>query len=242
MLTVPEGLVTNSLLYEGKAKQIYTTDQPGVLLAVFKDDATAFNAQKRGTIQRKGQVNATISAHLFRKLTAAGIPNHFLDQPEPHALHLSQLRMIPLEVVVRNVVAGSLCTRTDLPRGQVLARPLVEYFYKNDRLGDPLLNNEHIALLGLVTMDELALIRTSALQVNEILSNFYQACGIRLIDFKLEYGWGDQGLTLGDELSPDNCRLWDMRDDRVLDKDRFRHDLGGVDESYQEVLARVLKL
>jgi len=233
--------VIKTLLYEGKAKRVYTTEAPGVLWVEFKDDATAFNAQKRGTIHHKGEVNATVSAHLFQRLTAAGIANHFLDQPEAHVLRLQQLRMIPLEVVVRNVAAGSLCRTYGIERGRVLAQPLVEFFYKNDALGDPLLNNEHIALLELATPEQLIQLRASALQINDLLTEFYQSCGIRLIDFKLEYGWDDQGnLILGDELSPDNCRLWNIADDRVLDKDRFRHDLGEVDQAYQEVLARVL--
>jgi len=230
------------MLYEGKAKIIYATQRAGVLRAVFKDDATAFNAQKRGKIGNKGQVNATVSAHLFRRLAESGISSHFMDQIAPNELLVQQLRMIPLEVVVRNIVAGSLCTRTGLPKGQVLAQPLVEFFYKADALGDPLLNNEHIALLDLVTPAQLAQIRVSALAVNEVLRNFYLDCGIRLVDFKLEYGWDEEGnLLLGDELSPDNCRLWDIQDDRVLDKDRFRLDLGEVDQSYQEVLMRVLQ-
>ncbi|WP_218081911.1 phosphoribosylaminoimidazolesuccinocarboxamide synthase [Anthocerotibacter panamensis] len=235
--------MTNTLLYEGKAKIIYATEEPGVLLAVFKDNATAFNAQKRGTIGNKGQVNATVSAQLFRFLAEQGVRNHFIDQPAPNQLRFRQLRMIPLEVVVRNVVAGSLCTRTGLPRGQVLLAPLVEFFYKNDSLGDPLFNDEHIALLELATPAQLAQIRTSALAVNEWLRAFYAQRGIRLIDFKLEYGWDEAGqLSLGDELSPDNCRLWDIDGDRVLDKDRFRLDMGGVDQSYYEVMQRVLQL
>jgi phosphoribosylaminoimidazole-succinocarboxamide synthase len=233
--------VTQTLLYEGKAKIIYTTATPGVLLAHFKDSATAFNAQKKGTIAHKGEVNASVSAYLFQRLAAVGIPNHFLAQVAPHQLQLRALRMIPLEVVVRNIVAGSLCKRTGLPQGQVLAHPLVEFFYKNDALGDPLLTDDHIALLDLATPEQLTQLRQSALQVNGILSAFYGDCGIRLIDFKLEYGWDEAGvLTLGDELSPDNCRLWNQADGRVLDKDRFRMDMGGVDEAYQEVLRRVL--
>lgn len=233
--------MTETLLYEGKAKIIYTTSEPGVLLAHFKDSATAFNAQKKGVIGHKGEVNAGVSAHLFRVLAESGIPSHFLDQPAPNQLRFRQLQMIPLEVVVRNITAGSLCTRLGLPKGQALAQPLVEFFYKKDALGDPLLTNDHIALLDLATPDQLQALRSSALKVNHILKDFYQECGIRLVDFKLEYGW-DQNkiLTLGDELSPDNCRLWDMADGRILDKDRFRLDLGQVDEAYQEVLRRVM--
>ncbi len=227
-------------LYEGKAKILYATEDPEVLRAVFKDDATAFNAQKRGHIAGKGQVNASVSAHLFQLLAGAGVPNHFIDQPAPNELRLKKLQMIPLEVVIRNVAAGSLCSRLGIERGLILPQPLVEFFYKNDALGDPLLNTGHIALMNLASPAELALIETSALAVNRILTAFYDQIGIRLIDFKLEYGWDTSGtLTLGDELSPDNCRLWDQIADRVLDKDRFRLDLGAVDRAYQEVLQRV---
>lgn len=229
-------------LYEGKAKILYASDDPYIILAQFKDDMTAFNAQKQGTIADKGIVNATVSAHLFTLLEKLGIPTHFIDQPAADQLRLQKLRMIPLEVVVRNVVAGSLVKRTGLSNGTVLAEPIVEFYYKDDALGDPLLNDSHIlSVLKLVTAPQLGELHTSALEVNSILSQFYVDCGIRLIDFKLEYGFAPTGsIVLGDELSPDNCRLWTLSDNRVLDKDRFRFDMGEVESAYQEVLRRVL--
>lgn len=229
-------------LYEGKAKILYTSDDPHIVLAQFKDDATAFNAQKQGTIANKGAVNATVSAHLFTLLEKSGIPTHFIDQPAADQLRLQKLRMIPLEVVVRNVVAGSLVKRTGLSNGTVLPEPIVEFYYKDDALGDPLLNDSHIlSVLELVSASQLSELRASALEVNGILSQFYVDCGIRLIDFKLEYGFAPDGsIVLGDELSPDNCRLWTLSDNRVLDKDRFRFDMGEVASAYQEVLRRVL--
>ncbi|MBC8122655.1 MAG: phosphoribosylaminoimidazolesuccinocarboxamide synthase [Gemmatimonadaceae bacterium] len=229
-------------LYEGKAKILYTSDDPHIVLAQFKDDATAFNAQKQGTIADKGTVNATVSAHLFTLLEKSGISTHFIDQPAATQLRLQKLRMIPLEVVVRNVVAGSLVKRTGLSNGTVLAEPIVEFYYKDDALGDPLLNDSHIlSVLELVSASQLSELRASALEVNGILSQFYVDCGIRLIDFKLEYGFAPDGsIVLGDELSPDNCRLWTLSDNRVLDKDRFRFDMGEVASAYQEVLRRVL--
>lgn len=229
-------------LYEGKAKILYASDDPYIVLAQFKDDTTAFNAQKQGTIADKGIVNATVSAHLFTLLEKSGIPTHFIDQPAADQLRLQKLRMIPLEVVVRNVVAGSLVKRTGLSNGTVLAEPIVEFYYKDDALGDPLLNDSHIlSVLKLVTAPQLSELHTSALEVNSILSQFYVDCGIRLIDFKLEYGFAPTGsIVLGDELSPDNCRLWTLSDNRVLDKDRFRFDMGEVESAYQEVLRRVL--
>lgn len=228
-------------IYEGKAKILYTTADPAIVLAEFKDDATAFNAQKKGSITDKGQINASISAKLFILLERSGVPTHFIDQPASNQLRVRRLRMIPLEVVVRNVVAGSLQKRTGLVSGTVLEEPLVEFYLKDDALGDPLLNDEHILkVLKVVTAEELAGLHRSALQVNKILGEFYQSRGIRLIDFKLEYGYDAAGqLQLGDELSPDNCRLWTVDGDRVLDKDRFRFDMGDIEAAYQEVLARV---
>ncbi|UFP94698.1 phosphoribosylaminoimidazolesuccinocarboxamide synthase [Gloeobacter morelensis] len=242
MILQPGARAVADILYEGKAKIIYPTPDPAIVLAVFKDDATAFNAQKRGTISGKGAVNATVSAKLFLLLERSGVPTHYIDQPAANQLLFRRLKMIPLEVVVRNIVAGSLAKRTGLASGTVLGEAIVEFYYKNDALGDPLLNDEHI-LTVLATVDalQLAELRRSALQVNAILSAFYHECGIRLVDFKLEYGYDGAGqLQLGDELSPDNCRLWTLEEDRILDKDRFRFDMGEVEGAYQEVLARVI--
>lgn len=228
-------------LYEGKAKILYATHDPAVVIARFKDDATAFNAQKKGTITGKGTVNATVSARLFALLERSCIPTHYIDQVAPNELRLRKLEMIKLEVVVRNIVAGSLIKRTGLSEGTVLPKPLIELYYKDDALGDPLLNNAHVLdVLGLVTAEQLTYLDEMSLKINQVLGEFYLRIGIRLIDFKLEYGFDGAGqIQLGDELSPDNCRLWTVEDNRVLDKDRFRFEMGAVEQAYQEVLERV---
>ncbi|MBD2664155.1 phosphoribosylaminoimidazole-succinocarboxamide synthase [Richelia sinica FACHB-800] len=235
----------NTKLYEGKAKIIYRTDNPEVFLADFKDDATAFNAQKRGSIQGKGIINCTISSKLFQQLAAHGIPNHFIDSPAPHQMLVKAVKIVPLEVVVRNIAAGSLCQQTGLPLGQILSKPLVEFYYKNDQLGDPLLTRDRLLLLELATEEQVDRITHLALQINDFLKTFWQECGITLVDFKLEFGVdSQQQLLLADEISPDTCRLWDNSETdpnrRVMDKDRFRRDLGNIENAYQEVLQRVL--
>ena len=234
-----------TLLYEGKAKILYTTDDPEIILTYFKDDATAFNAQKRGSIAGKGEINCTISKALFQHLEARGILTHFIDCPAPNQMRVRALRILPLEVVVRNIAAGSLCQQTGLPLGTVLKQPLVEFYYKNDQLGDPLLTRDRISLLELATPEQLEQLQHEALQINKYLSAFFQNCGITLVDFKLEFGLdSQQQLRLGDEISPDTCRLWNQSDtdqsSRVMDKDRFRRDLGNVENAYQQVLERVL--
>lgn len=234
-----------TLLYEGKAKIIYTTDEPEILLADFKDDATAFNAQKRGSIAGKGKINCTISTVLFQYLEKLGIPTHFIASVSPNQMRVMRLQILPLEVVVRNIAAGSLCQQTGLPLGTVLKQPLVEFYYKNDALGDPLLTRDRLLLLELATPEQVDQLQQLALQINQYLSDFFQRCGITLVDFKLEFGLDVQGqLRLGDEISPDTCRLWNQTDtdpnSRVMDKDRFRRDLGNVEIAYQQVLQRVL--
>ncbi len=236
---------SRTLLYEGKAKIIYTTDEPEILLAHFKDDATAFNAQKRGSIAGKGEINCTISKVLFQYLEYYGIPNHFIDCPAPNQMRVRTLRILPLEVVVRNIAAGSLCQQTGLPLGTILKQPLVEFYYKNDQLGDPLLTRDRLLLLELATPEQVDQLRHYALQINQYLSEFFQNCGITLVDFKLEFGLDSEAqLRLADEISPDTCRLWNQADtdpsSRVMDKDRFRRDLGNVENAYQQVLERVL--
>lgn len=233
------------ILYEGKAKILYATDDPGVLLTYFKDDATAFNAQKRGSIAGKGEMNCAISSHLFQLLESQGIATHWLSQPSPNQMLVRTVKILPLEVVVRNIAAGSLCQQTGLPLGTVLQEPLVEFYYKNDALGDPLLTLDRLLLLALATPEQVEQLRSKALQIDQILSDFFQKCGITLVDFKLEFGLDqNQTLLLADEISPDTCRLWNQSNtdpsERVLDKDRFRHDLGDVESAYQQVLARVL--
>ncbi|MCL1467590.1 phosphoribosylaminoimidazolesuccinocarboxamide synthase [Argonema galeatum A003/A1] len=233
-------------LYEGKAKIIYTTDEAQILLAHFKDDATAFNAQKRGTIVGKGEINCKISSHLFQLLEAKGISTHFIDSPAPNQMRVCRVQILPLEVVVRNIAAGSLCKQTGLPEGTILKQPLVEFYYKNDGLGDPLLTRDRLFLLELATPEQVSRLQELALQIDEILSVFFNQCGITLVDFKLEFGLDQQQkLLLADEISPDTCRLWDRSeadpDRRVMDKDRFRRDLGDVESAYQQVLERVLE-
>lgn len=232
-------------IYEGKAKILYTTDDPEVLLTQFKDDATAFNAQKRGQIVGKGEINCAISAHLFRLLEAQGIATHFIERPAADQMLVKNVRIVLIEVVVRNIAAGSLCQQTGLPLGQVLPTPLVEFYLKNDALGDPLLTRDRSLLLELATPEQLDQLTQQALQINTILSAFFNRCGITLVDFKLEFGITSTGaLILADEISPDTCRLWNQTETdpnrRVMDKDRFRRDLGNVEDAYQQVLQRVM--
>jgi phosphoribosylaminoimidazole-succinocarboxamide synthase len=237
----------HSKLYEGKAKIIYSTEDPEILLADFKDDATAFNAQKRGSITDKGYINCTISSQLFQQLEAIGIKTHYIDCPAANQMRVKAVKILPMEVVVRNIAAGSLCQTTGIPLGTVLKQPLVEFYYKNDQLGDPLLTSDRIRLLKLATVEQVETITHLALQINEFLSDFFGKCSITLVDFKLEFGLDSHTqILLADEISPDTCRLWDKQaqddpDLRVLDKDRFRRDLGNVENAYQEVLHRVLK-
>jgi phosphoribosylaminoimidazole-succinocarboxamide synthase len=232
-------------LYEGKAKILYTTDDPDVLLTRFKDDATAFNAQKRGTIRGKGEINNAISAHLFKRLAKHGIPTHFVGLPTPTDMLVKAVTIVPLEVVVRNLAAGSLCKQTGLPLGTLIQPPIVEFYLKDDALGDPLMTDDRIALLQVAAPEQVAQLRTMALQINQVLRDFFNQCQITLVDFKLEFGIDRQGqLILADEISPDTCRFWQQGEldpeKRVLDKDRFRQDLGNIEDAYQQVLSRVL--
>ena len=233
-------------LYEGKAKILYTTDDPDILLTHFKDDATAFNAQKRGSIQGKGEINCAMSAHLFKLLEANGVPTHFIDCPAPNEMRVRSVKILPLEVVVRNIAAGSLCQQTGLKLGTILSPSLVEFYYKKDELADPLLTIDRLRLLDLATDDQVDQLRRMALRINDLLTAFFNQCGITLVDFKLEFGIDSKDqLLLADEISPDTCRLWNQTetdpDRRVMDKDRFRRDLGNVEEAYQQVLGRVLR-
>lgn len=232
-------------LYEGKAKILYTTDDPQVLLTYYKDDATAFNAQKRGTIVGKGQVNCAMSNHLFKLLEAQGVPTHLIDTPSDREMRVKAVTIVPLEVVVRNLAAGSLCKQTGLALGTQLTPPLVEFYYKNDDLGDPLLTLDRIQAMDLASDETVTQLKKMALTINQALQDFFSECQITLVDFKLEFGTDDSGqLLLADEISPDTCRLWDQTESdptrRVMDKDRFRQDLGGVEAAYQQVLDRIL--
>lgn len=231
-------------LYEGKAKIIYDTEEEETLLTHFKDDATAFNAQKRGQIRGKGEVNCSISTTLFEYLGQQGVPTHYIAQPAADKMLVRAVDIIPVEVVVRNIAAGSLCQQTGLPLGQVLASPLVEFYYKNDELGDPLLTEDRLLLLDLATPQQLAQLKSMALEINRHLRKFFQSCDLTLVDFKLEFGLDAQNsIILADEISPDTCRLWlhgeTNPQTRVMDKDRFRLDLGQVESAYQQVWARV---
>ncbi|MEO0455188.1 MAG: phosphoribosylaminoimidazolesuccinocarboxamide synthase [Cyanobacteria bacterium P01_A01_bin.114] len=232
-------------LYEGKAKILYATDDPNVLLTYFKDDATAFNAQKRGTIANKGKVNCAFSTHLFKLLAASGIATHWIDTPSDREMRVKSVTIVPIEVVVRNLAAGSLCKQTGLALGAELTPPLVEFYYKNDDLGDPLLTCDRIRAMQLAADETVEQLRQMALQINARLTQFFSECQITLVDFKLEFGTDIDGtLLLADEISPDTCRLWNKTEPdinrRVMDKDRFRQDLGDVDIAYQQVLDRIL--
>jgi phosphoribosylaminoimidazole-succinocarboxamide synthase len=244
-LVEENAMQTGDKLYEGKAKIVYRTNDANILLTQFKDDATAYNAQKKGQIVGKGRMNAAISAHLFRRLAAAGIANHFIDQPAPDQLRVRAVKIVPLEVVVRNIAAGSLCQQTGLAVGTPLKQPLVDLYYKDDALGDPLLTRDRILILDLATPEQVDYLTHTALQINQLLIEFFGQCGITLVDFKLEFGQDAEGqIILADEISPDTCRLWNQAesdpDRRVMDKDRFRRDLGGVEAAYAQVMERVL--
>jgi len=238
-------MLQTTKIYEGKAKILYKTDEPEVLLTVYKDDATAFNAQKRGEIKGKGEINCQITAALYAWLEKKGIPTHYLDSPQPNQMRIKAVTIVPIEVVVRNIAAGSLCRQTGLTEGEILIQPLVEYYYKSDELGDPLLTTDRIFLLDLVSAERLSEIENMARKINENLQSFFTRCDITLVDFKLEFGLDNQqNLILADEISPDTCRLWDKNEadpqSRVMDKDRFRKDLGQVEFAYQQVQQRVL--
>ena len=227
-------------LYEGKAKKVFKTDEAELLIVSYKDDATAFNGQKKGRIADKGVVNNIMSNILFRILEDAGVPTHFVRQLSDRDSLVRRVRILPLEVIIRNVAAGSFSARYGVPEGSPLARTVLEFSYKNDALGDPLINDDHILALALSTEDELARVRRHAFKVNEVMKAFFLERGLKLIDFKIEFGVDCAGkLLLADEISPDTCRLWDAETNEKMDKDRFRRDLGNVEESYRAVLGRV---
>jgi len=226
-------------IYEGKAKILYETGDPDLLIQHFKDDATAFNAAKRGTIVGKGVMNNRISATLLAHVAEHGVPTHFVKILSDREMLVKRLQIIKIEVVVRNIVAGSLAKRLGLPEGQELAEPVLEFFYKSDALGDPMINDSHIRMLGLASGPEMEAIVDGAFRVNELLTEYFDRRGLLLVDFKLEFGRYKGEILLGDEITPDGCRLWDKATHEKMDKDRFRHDLGGVEEAYAEVLRRV---
>ena len=232
-------MATSTLIYEGKAKKIFTTGQPDEVLQYFKDDATAFNAQKRGTIVEKGIINNKVSERLFRLLEQSGVPTHFVERKSDREMLTKKVTIVPVEVVVRNVVAGSLAKRLGLKEGEPIQPPIVEWYYKNDALGDPLIADDHVRLLKLATPEQMAEIRRLALKVNSVLQPFFAERRMILVDFKLEFGLHNGRLILADEISPDTCRFWDEGTKESMDKDRFRKDLGKIEEAYREVLKRV---
>ena len=230
-------------LYEGKAKKVYATENGALVIVSYKDDATAFDGTKKGTIRGKGAVNNRMSNFLMKKLEAAGIPTHLVEELSDRETVVKRVEIVPLEVIVRNVSAGHFASRYGVEEGIAFDEPVVEFSYKNDDLHDPLLNTSHALALKLATREEIDSIKTMALKVNAVLKEFFAGCGVRLIDFKLEFGRLPDGtLVLADEISPDTCRLWDSETGEKLDKDRFRRDLGGVEDAYAEVMRRMTEV
>jgi len=228
-------------LYEGKAKRVYATTDPNLCIVSYKDDATAFNGLKKGTIAGKGAINNRVTNHLMRLVEGKGIPTHLVEELNEREALVKKVSIIPLEVIVRNIAAGSLAKRLGLEEGVKLSRTVLEFCYKDDELGDPMVNEYHIFALGLATEEELQTITSYALKVNRILTDYLKDLNIELIDFKLEFGKAEGGaILLADEISPDTCRFWDSRTQEKLDKDRFRRDLGGVEDAYREVMKRLL--
>ncbi len=227
-------------LYEGKAKKVFATDNPDYVIVSYKDDATAFNGVKRGTIVGKGVVNNVVSNHLFQLLEQNGVPTHLVEEISERETIVKRVQIVPVEVIVRNIAAGSLSKRLGLEEGTKLKTTVLEYCYKDDALGDPMINDYHIAAMGLATAEEMAQIAAYSFRVNDVLTAYLKDLNIELIDFKLEFGRFQGKIILADEISPDTCRFWDSRTGQKLDKDRFRRDLGDVEEAYQEVLHRLM--
>ena len=228
-------------LYEGKAKKVFATDDPGVVLVEYKDDATAFNGLKKGTIQGKGVINNRVTNFLMKMLEKNGIPTHYIEEISDRETLVKKVTIVPLEVIVRNIAAGSLSKRLGRPEGTQLKKTVLEYCYKNDDLGDPMVNEYHIAAMGWVSDEDLKKIAEYSFKINQLLSAYLKDLNIELIDFKLEFGKTQDGqLVLADEISPDTCRFWDSTTHEKLDKDRFRRDLGGVEDAYQEIMKRLM--
>ena len=231
-----------TLLYEGKAKRLWATENPNNLRMEFKNDATAFNGEKKASFENKGRLNNEISTLIYGFLETAGILTHFVRQIDATNVEVKKVSILMVEVIIRNLSAGSYCKRTGIEEGRLFSQPVIEFSYKSDELGDPLINDDYIREMGLATPEDLAHLRKSALAINSILIDFFAKCGLRLVDFKLEFGRLVEDpsiIVLADEISPDGCRLWDIKTGEKMDKDRFRRDLGGVMEAYQEVLGRL---
>lgn len=227
------------LLYEGKAKKVYTTEDPDVLIVDYKDDATAFNGQKKGTIVGKGVVNNRMSNHVFKILEEQGVPTHLIEELSDRETAVKKVEIVPLEVIIRNVAAGSFSKRLGVEEGTKFSAPTIEFSYKNDDLGDPLINDYFAIALNLATREEIETITKYAFKVNEVLKEYFMKANIELVDFKIEFGRYHGQIILADETSPDTCRLWDATTHEKLDKDRFRRDMGNVEDAYQEVFKRI---
>ena len=228
-------------LYEGKAKKVFATNDENLCIVSYKDDATAFNGLKKGTIMGKGAINNRVTNHLMKLLEKNGIPTHFVEELSDRETVVKKVSIVPLEVIVRNIAAGSLAKRLGLGEGTKMSRTVLEFCYKDDALGDPMVNDYHILAMGFATEEELKLISDYSLKINKILSDYLKEVNIELIDFKLEFGKTSDGtIVLADEISPDTCRFWDSTTGEKLDKDRFRRDLGGVEDAYNEILKRLL--
>ena len=227
-------------LYEGKAKKVFATEDPQLLIVQYKDDATAFNGVKKGTIVGKGIINNQMSNRLMAMLESEGVPTHFVQELSQRETLVKKVSIVPLEVIVRNIAAGSFSKRYGVEEGVVFDQPTIEFSYKNDELGDPLLNTKHALALKVATPEEIKTIERYSLKINEVLKDCWLSCGVILVDFKLEFGrLADGTIVLADEISPDTCRLWDSKTHEKLDKDRFRRDLGGVEEAYAEIMKRL---
>ena len=233
-------MIRGKQIYEGKAKKLFETDDPGLVIVSYKDDATAFNGQKKGTIEAKGEINNRMSNLLMKMLEEKGIGTHFVSELNSRETLVKRVSIIPLEVIVRNISAGSFSSRFGVEEGIVFDSPTIEFSYKNDALGDPLINSYHVAALKLATAEEIAAVKNTAFRVNSEMKSFWEERGVTLVDFKLEFGrLADGTVVLADEISPDTCRLWDSATKKKLDKDRFRRDLGGVAEAYREIMSRL---
>ncbi len=227
-------------MYEGKAKKVFETEDPEVLIVSYKDDATAFNGLKKGSISGKGVINNRMSNMLMAKLEKEGVPTHFIEELNDRETAVKRVKILPLEVIIRNISAGSFSKRYGVEEGIVFEEPTIEFSYKNDDLGDPLLNAYHAVALKLATWEEIDLVKKYAFKVNDFLKAIWKECGVTLVDFKIEFGKTSDGtIVLADEISPDTCRLWDSKTHEKLDKDRFRRDMGGVEEAYEEVMRRL---
>ncbi len=236
-----ENIVKQEQLYEGKAKKVYATNDPDLVIVDYKDDATAFNGEKKGTISGKGVVNNRMTNFMFRMLEKEGVPTHLVEEISERETIVKKVSIVPLEVIVRNVAAGSFSKRMGVEEGRQLLTPILEFSYKNDDLGDPFINDYYALALGLATREEIDTIAKYAFKVNEFMLKFFKGLNIDLIDFKIEFGKTSDGtIILADEISPDTCRFWDSTTHEKLDKDRFRRDMGGVEEAYQEIMKRLM--